>query len=300
MLLAAAARSPRSCAFVPAQASSIARHHRVASSESRNDNVLIQSSEPLLQSKLSTLLSSALLATVVLTSPINIQINHSQHSIIHITATSSANAYLTENQQSISQIWSAVTSQYYDPTFNGLGMDGWKSAERDALEAVQDTGPDDGDIVNEAISNMLFVLNDPYTRFLPKEKYDTLTAYATGSTTAGGAGGIGVQLLEDVRSNNVVVMGVTDDGPASKAGLRVGDMIVKIDGESLEGTSADVIAAKCRGGIGEKLELDFVRVRDDGRLFTSQHVTMTRSKITQNPVKATIFTSDSGKKIGLL
>jgi carboxyl-terminal processing protease len=249
-----------------------------------------------IKQKLGTLLASAALATSLLTTPlhINIQINH-PHPTISISS-SKAYAFLTENQQLISEVWSTVTSTYFDPSFNGLGMEGWKSAELNAIQSVQDTGPEDEEIVNSAITTMLSKLNDPYTRFLPRDKYETLTAYATGTSVGGG--GIGIQLLEDVRSMNVMVMAVTENGPAAKAGLQIGDLIVSIDGETMEGASAEVVAAKCRGEVGQKLEMDFLRTSDNGK-SVSQHVSLSRAKIVQNPVRATTFETGN-KKIGLL
>jgi carboxyl-terminal processing protease len=175
-------------------------------------------------------------------------------------------------------------------------MEGWKSAELNAIQSVQDTGPEDDEIVNSAITTMLSKLNDPYTRFLPRDKYETLTAYATGTSVGGG--GIGIQLLEDVRSKNVMVMAVTENGPAAKAGLQIGDFIVGIDGETMEGASAEVVAAKCRGEVGQKLEMDFLRVQDNGK-SDRQHVTLSRAKIVQNPVRASTFETGN-KKIGQL
>ncbi|KAL7509760.1 hypothetical protein ACHAXN_006730 [Cyclotella atomus] len=283
-----------------ALAAGLAAHKSLAFSQLRMMQTTTSdgSSSANLQHKLGKLFTSAALATTVLIAPMNIdlsyqQINH-QPAISLLSITANA---LTENQQFISEVWAAVTSQYFDQTFNGLGMEGWKSIKKEALKSVEETGPDDDDIVNEIVTNMLSRLDDPYTRFLPRQKFETMTAYATG-TSVGGAG-IGVQLLEDARSKNVMVMAVTENSPASKAGLQAGDILTKIDGESVEGSSADVVAAKCRGEAGEKIDLDFSRTDDDGKMI-SQHVSLTRAKIAQNPIQASTFSSDSGKKIGLL
>jgi carboxyl-terminal processing protease len=94
-------------------------------------------------------------------------------------------------------------------------------------------------------------------------------------------------------------MAVTENSPASKAGLQAGDILTKINGESVEGSSADVVAAKCRGDVGEKVEVDFFHTNDDGKTI-NKHVLLTRAKIAQNPIKVSTFSTDSGKKIGLL
>ena len=134
---------------------------------------------------------------------------------------------ITENQQFVADVWFAVSAQYFDQSFNGLGEDGWRLKEKEAVRAVADTGPDDDEAVGDAIKTMLGALDDPYTRFLPRAKYEALTAYATGRSGAG----IGVQLLEDPRTKNVVVAATTAGGPAAASGIEAGDVILRVDGE---------------------------------------------------------------------
>ena len=225
----------------------------------------------------------------------------------------------TENQRLVADVWTAVSSAYYDPTFNGLGTSGWRQKETEAMAAVSDAGPDDDDLVADAIGGMLSSLGDPYTRFLPREKYEALTSYATGGKNNFGVkddgGGIGVQLLEDLRTGRMMVMATTAGGPAASAGMRPGDAIVRIDGADVAGYSAEIVAAKCRGATGGKVELDFVR-RDDadydnddattatargGTGTTLRHLSLTRARIdSSNPIVASTFVSAGGRNVGLL
>jgi carboxyl-terminal processing protease len=183
----------------------------------------------------------------------------------------------------------------------------------DAMASVADAGPDDEDLVADAIGGMLSSLGDPYTRFLPREKYEALTSYATGGENNYG-GGIGVQLLEDLRTGRMMVMATTVGGPAASAGMRPGDAIVRIDGADVAGYSAEVVAAKCRGATGGKVELDFVRMDDDaydvakttargggGGVTPLRHLTLTRARIdSSNPTVASTFVSAGGRNVGLL
>ena len=175
----------------------------------------------------------------------------------------------------------------------------------EAIQKVADTGPDDEAEVTAAIQFMLSELGDPYTRFLPRDKFETLAAYARG-----GNAGIGVQLLMDPRTNNVMVMNVPEDGPAAKMGVKQGDVILEIDGESMTGATAELVASKCRGEAGGKVD---ILIRKEGGIDTDksegksgkapveQLVTITRANIKVNPVRATTFLSSNGeKKIGLL
>ena len=248
-----------------------------------------------LQQTFNTLITSVALFTIAIASPVNIHIDRHQPAI----SIEKSQAYaLNENQLFISDVWFKVTTQYFDQTFNGLGENGWRAKEKEAFQAVEDTGPDDDELVVDAINTMLSSLGDPYTRFLPKEKYEVLTAYATGSSA--GKAGIGVQLLEDPRTKNVVVMATTADGPAASAGVQAGDVILKIDGEDMSGASADVVAAKCRGEQGQKVEIVFLRQDENGNAGKESLKSITRAQVRVNPIQSQLFTSESGKRVGLL
>ena len=214
-------------------------------------------------------------------------------SVLAFPANQQAQAMLNENQQFVSDVWWAVTTQYFDQTFNGMGEEGWRAKKREAIEAVASSGPEDENVVADAITTMLSALNDPYTRFLPREKFESLTAYATGRT---GSAGIGVQLLLNPRTNLVQVMAATPGGPAQAEGIKPGDAIIGIDGENMEGASAEVVAAKCRGEPGGKVEVE-IRREEDGKI---KRMTLTRASVNANALSTSTFTSDSGNKVGVL
>lgn len=185
-------------------------------------------------------------------------------------------------------------------------MSGWRAVEQKAFEAVAETGPDDEIIVENAIATMINSLNDPYTRYLSSEKYTALTTYAMGTSgSANDDGGIGVQLLEDLRTGNILVMSIVSNGPAALAGILPGDAIVKINGEYVQGESANIVANKCRGKVGEKVELDYLRNLDFNVVAGKiQHASLTRARIdtsTINTIDVSTFVStSSGKMIGLM
>ncbi|GFH53857.1 hypothetical protein CTEN210_10332 [Chaetoceros tenuissimus] len=171
-------------------------------------------------SQLQKAVASSLLSLSILTSPLSIQLDNNHGQGIHDNISSFTSRHnfqivkqeaiaapLNENQQFVSDVWFSVSAQFFDPTFNGMGEDGWRQQKLTAIQKVVETGPDDEDqlLVKQAIDEMLQTLNDPYTRFLDKEKFETLTTYAKGSNTVGRAG-IGVQLLLEPRNNAVLVL----------------------------------------------------------------------------------------------
>ena len=95
----------------------------------------------------------------------------------------------------------------------------------------------------------------------------------------------------------------TTDGPAAAAGIQVGDVILEVDGENMEGSTAEVVAAKCRGEPGEKVEVLIGRggnAGDDKVIKSTKRISLTRTKIKVNPVETSTFVSSGGKKVGLL
>jgi carboxyl-terminal processing protease len=76
-------------------------------------------------------------------------------------------------------------------------------------------------------------------------------------------GGIGVTL--STRNGLLEIVGVTEDGPADKAGIKAGDVIVKIDGKDLNKLKLSDCVGMLRGDIGTTVELSVRRagVKDE-------------------------------------
>ena len=230
------------------------------------------------------------------------QPQHYNH-LLHINMVQSRAYALSEDQLLVDAVWKEVSQQFVDKTYNGLGEEGWRQKRLDAIKSVSNiaAGPEDDDKekVFETIRSMLKTLNDPYTRFLTPNQYESLTSYAKGGSTAG----IGVQLLLEPRSQDVIVMNVAKNGPAQNAGILPGDVVEEIDGEEISGFTAEGVAAKCRGEVGTNIQM-IVRHNngeDDGSVSKIKtRLSFTRAKIEVNPVQVSTFSTDDGKQIGLL
>ncbi|EOD19051.1 hypothetical protein EMIHUDRAFT_243334 [Emiliania huxleyi CCMP1516] len=113
----------------------------------------------------------------------------------------SAALALSEEQALVQDVWREVSKQYVDGSFNGLGADGWKAKQSEALRGLAGKQGGMGEAY-DAIREMLRALGDPYTRFLDPEQYDALVSnYARGD-----GAGIGVQLQLDPQTGSVVVL----------------------------------------------------------------------------------------------
>lgn len=206
---------------------------------------------------------------------------------------------LTEEQLLVDNVWREVNRQYVDQSFNKLGEEGWRKERLKAVQQVSNVGPDEKEFVYSTIRNMLAVLGDPYTRFLTPDQFESLTAYARGG--AAPKAGIGVQLIADPATGKIVVLNVIPDGPAAKGGILPGDIIFQVDDDDMSGSTAEVVAAKCRGETGTEVTLAIQHGSEDGKPKTSvENLSVTRSQIKTTSVQTSTFSSNSGKKIGLI
>jgi carboxyl-terminal processing protease len=206
---------------------------------------------------------------------------------------------LTEEQLLVDNVWREVNRQYVDQSFNKLGEEGWRKARLKAVQQVSNVGPDEKEFVYSTIRNMLAVLGDPYTRFLTPDQFESLTAYARGG--AAPKAGIGVQLIADPVTGKIIVLNVIPDGPAAKVGMLPGDIIFQVDDDDMSGSTAEVVAAKCRGETGTEVTLAIQHGSEDGKPKTSvENLSVTRLQIKTTSVQTSTYSSNSGKKIGLI
>lgn len=205
---------------------------------------------------------------------------------------------LTESQLLVDDVWREVTRQYVDRTFNGQGEEGWRQKRLKTLQQISNVAPDDDqEVVYTAIRDMLATLGDPYTRFLTPDQYASLASYARGSVVGGG--GIGVQLVGEPRSGGIVVVNTVPNGPADRAGILPGDLVTAIDGEPFSQGTAEVVAAKCRGEVGSRVDLTVTRREENGK-DRSLQISLTRAAVQTSPVQCSTFKSSTGKSIGLI
>lgn len=93
---------------------------------------------------------------------------------------------------------------------------------------------------------------DPHTNFLPPDLYKEFE-----NETSGQFGGLGIEIT--VQDGILTIISPIEDTPAWKAGLKAGDKIVSIDGNSTKGLSLAESAQMMRGQHGSKIILGIVR-----------------------------------------
>lgn len=110
---------------------------------------------------------------------------------------------------------------------------------------------DDKKLITDAISGMLTGL-DPHSAYLDEEAFTELRV-----GTSGEFGGLGIEV--GTENGFLKVISPIDDTPAQKAGLKSGDLIIRIDDRSVKGLPLDDAVKLMRGKPGEAIDLLIVR-----------------------------------------
>ena len=116
---------------------------------------------------------------------------------------------------------------------------------------------------------------DPYSAFLDSEHYRFMR-----EQTQGEFGGLGIEVTLDEESGLIRVLSPIDGSPASRAGLRAGDLIARIDEQEVKGLNLRDAVAKMRGPVGTSVTLAMRRGAE--RPFP---VVLTRGIVKIQPVR---------------
>ena len=103
------------------------------------------------------------------------------------------------------------------------------------------------EIMDSAINGVLQSL-DPYSSYMSPELFKEMQ-----TDTSGEFGGLGIEI--GMESGIVKVISPIDDTPASKAGIKAGDYIVKIGKEQVQGKSLMEAVKLMRGPVGSSIDL---------------------------------------------
>jgi carboxyl-terminal processing protease len=132
----------------------------------------------------------------------------------------------------------------------------------------------DKKLINEAINGMLNGL-DPHSAYLDAESFKELQ-----EGTHGEFGGLGIEV--GMEEGLVKVISPIEDSPAHRAGIKSGDLIVKLDDTLVKGLSLNDAVKRMRGKPGSKIVLTIIR-KDEPKPLT---ITLVRAVIKVQSVKS--------------
>ncbi len=109
----------------------------------------------------------------------------------------------------------------------------------------------DEQLLEYAVEGMLNGL-DPHSVYLKGERFDDLN-----EGTSGAFSGLGMEVI--MEGGFIKVVAPIDDTPAAKAGLKTGDLIIRMDGKTVTGLSLSEATERMRGSPGSKIILTILR-----------------------------------------
>ncbi len=142
---------------------------------------------------------------------------------------------------------------------------------------------DDETLKEGAIKGYIEALGDPYTEYISKEDMEDYM-----DDTMGNFVGIGVYMVKDTETNQIMVLSPIKNSPAEKAGIRPGDYIVEVDGNACTGDDFSNISNKIKGEVGSTVKL---KIQRDGETLDFE---IKRENIKVNPVEGEVLENNIG------
>jgi len=140
----------------------------------------------------------------------------------------------------------------------------------------------ESDVMDAAINGVLQYL-DPYSVYMNPELFESMQ-----TDTKGEFGGLGIEV--SMEAGVVKVISPIDDTPASKAGIKAGDYIIKINDVQVQGKTLMEAVKLMRGPVGSSIDLT-IRRRGEKKIINK---TIIRKMIQVKSVEAKIIKNNIG------
>ena len=142
------------------------------------------------------------------------------------------------------------------------------------------------ELIDAGIKGMINYLDDPYATY-----FDGTSSTNFNQTLEGNYEGIGIEVTLD--NNKVKITKVFADTPAKKAGLKVGDYITKVNGESVDGKSLSDVVSLIKNAKNKEVEITITRDEQE------KTMKVTRTTVDMPYTNSKVY-EENGKKIGYL
>lgn len=146
---------------------------------------------------------------------------------------------------------------------------------------------DKKELINGAIKGMVESLNDDYSVYLDQNSSDNFNITLNGSYK-----GIGVSVATTAQ-NEIVIVGVFENSPADKAGLKALDIIKNFDGEDVTDITSTELVEKIKKSPKDSFTLGIVRGKEE------KTVVVKRDIVTLSSVASKIY-NDNNVKVGYI
>ena len=142
---------------------------------------------------------------------------------------------------------------------------------------------DETKAIDGAIKGYIDSLGDEYTEYIPADEMKEYTESIMGNFV-----GIGIYMVKNTEKDLVQVLSPIRESPAEKAGIKAGDLIVKVNGVSYTADQMTEMSNTIKGEEGSKVTLEVLRGEET---LTFE---VTREKVNTNPVYSEKLENDIG------
>ncbi len=149
----------------------------------------------------------------------------------------------------IDHVWQIVYRDFLDSSGN-FQKSNWINLRKEVLSKTYS----DSNEAYDAIRDMLSNLDDSYTRFLEPKEFNQMRIDTSGKLT-----GVGIQIVKDKESDDLIIISPIEGTPAFDAGIKARDKILSIDDISTEGMNIEEAVKLIRGQRGTKVKLEILR-----------------------------------------
>ena len=182
----------------------------------------------------------------------------------------------------VDEVWQLVNNEFVDHNFNQVD---WQKTRQELLSRNYSSREEAYGEIRLALKK----LGDRYTRFLDPQEFESLT-----NQTSGELSGIGIRMEINQETGVLTVVEPLANSPATKAGIKPGDKIIKIGNKPTALMTIEQASEEIRGEIGTELTLEILREKEGNFALT-----LTRAKIELPSVSYSLKQED-GVKIGYI
>jgi len=178
--------------------------------------------------------------------------------------------------------------------YNNFGKDNVKYLETDSIGKTFQTFRkfieqnyfgeiNDEEMLESAIKGYVAGLNDEYSEYITKEEMEDYMQDATGKYV-----GIGIYIVNNTETNQIVVLMPMKGSPAEEAGIKSGDVITKVDGKAYTGEQLNEASSALKKEEGTKAQVEILR---DGEVLNFE---VERRQVKVNHVEAEVIENNIG------
>ena len=197
---------------------------------------------------------------------------------------SKVNATILNNnhKEVIDHVWQIIYRDFLDSS-GKFNRSNWIRVRKEFLSKKYADSQEAYNAIREMLSN----LEDPYTRFLEPREFNQMRIDTSGELT-----GVGIQIVKDKESDDLIIVSPIEGTPAYDAGIKSQDKILSIDDISTQGMDIEDAVKLIRGQRGTKVKLEIQR---NGKSF---YKSLLRERIEIKSVSSKVNQTKKGFLIG--